>query len=234
MEHLKFKNFDIHTKKEDDAGNLIIEGYAAIFGNIDSYGDRIQKGAFEKTLIERKGRIPFCYQHDIWNPIGKPMEIKEDDKGLFVRAMISAAEDDIQTKIREEILKEMSIGYRTLNSTTAMQDGVPVNELTEVKLVEISIVTIAANPLATIESYKTEAEKKDFISGQFDRLIALIRNENINFEVERLKAMVIAGYTTKEQPQPEPEPQPVTKAEASEALLGKKEIFKNALNFRTN
>ena len=46
---LSFKNFTIGQVKEE-AGGMTIEGYGAIFGNIDSYGDVINKGAFTKTL----------------------------------------------------------------------------------------------------------------------------------------------------------------------------------------
>ena len=110
MKNLKFKNFDITETKADESGNLTISGYGAVFGNVDSYGDIIERGAFAKTLIERKDRIAFCYQHDIWNPIGKIESISEDEKGLKLTVKLSAAEEDIQTKVKEGILKEMSIG----------------------------------------------------------------------------------------------------------------------------
>ena len=105
-------------------------------------------------MIERKDRIAFCYQHDIWNPVGKIQSIDEDEYGLKLTVMLSAAEDDIQIKVKEGILKEMSIGYRTMNSKSEIRDGVEVNLLTEIKLIEVSLVTVAANPLAVIESMK--------------------------------------------------------------------------------
>ena len=106
---LQFKNFEIHETKKEDDGRLTITGYGAYFNNIDSYGDIIERGAFTKTLAERKGRIAFCYQHDIWNPIGKIEEIYEDEKGLKITVKISAAEEDIQTKVKEGILKDRSV-----------------------------------------------------------------------------------------------------------------------------
>lgn len=187
---LLFKNFTVGQVKEEN-GSMIIEGYGAIFGNIDSYGDVINNGAFTKTLMERKDRIAFAYQHDIWNPIGKIQEIYEDDKGLFVKVMVSASEGDIQTKIREGILKEMSIGYREINSQPGTQDGVDVNYISEVKLFEISLVTIAANPLAIITGMKSE-ERKSFVDTEFDRIIALERNQSMKFELMKLKSEIQA------------------------------------------
>lgn len=224
---LQFKNFEIlETKKEDD-GRLTITGYGAYFNNIDSYGDIILPGAFAKTLIDRKGRIAFCYQHDIWNPIGKIEEIYEDDKGLKVVVKLSAANEDIQTKVKEGILKEMSIGYRTINSRSEIQNGIEVNLLTEVKLIEISLVTVAANPLAVIETMKSETEKTDYIKSQFDRVLTIVKNEQINFEIQMLKSLVLGLPPVEKQPI-EAESQ-LSKDEILTALIGSKNEFINAL-----
>jgi len=187
--NIRFRNFEIKEHKEDDSGNLIIKGYGAVFGNIDSYGDVIEKGAFEKTLRERKGRIAFCYQHDIHNPIGKINKISEDEHGLPMEIMLSSSEQGIITKVKEGILNEMSIGYRTVNSKSEVRDGKEVELLTEIKLFEVSLVTVAANPLAVITDMKTE-EKKDYIDNEFDRVIALTRSDNLKFELMTLKALV--------------------------------------------
>lgn len=192
MKDLEFKSFEITEHKADEGGNLVITGYGAIFGNIDSYGDIIEKGAFALTLIERKDRIAFCYQHDTWNPIGKILEIYEDEKGLFLKVMISSADKDIQTKVKEGILKEMSIGYRTLDDQVEMRNGKEVRLLKKLTLYEVSLVTIAANPLAMIEGMKSE-EKQELLAKEFDRLLAIVRNENINFEIRKLKSLVLSG-----------------------------------------
>ena len=187
--NIQFKNFEIKEHKEDGSGNLIIKAYGAVFGNIDSYGDVIEKGAFAKTLIDRKGRIAFCYQHDIHNPIGKILDISEDDHGLPMEVMISKSEPEIITKIKEGILNELSIGYRTLNSKSEVRDGQNIELLTEIKLFEVSLVTVAANPLAVITEMKAE-EKKDYIEKEFDRVIALTRSDNLKFDLMTLKALV--------------------------------------------
>lgn len=205
MKKLEFKSFDITEHKADDSGNLIITGYGAFFGNLDSYKDIIAAGAFAETLAEKKDRIAFCYQHDIWNPIGKIQDIKEDDKGLWLKVMLSAAEDDIQTKVKEGILKEMSIGYRVVDSSEEMRNGDQVRILKKINLYEISLVTIAANPLAVIQSMKSD-ERKNYLEKEFDRVLAIVRNENINFEIQKLKSLVFSEIPTQEGAQEE-EPQ---------------------------
>jgi hypothetical protein len=191
MKKLEFKSFDITEHKADESGNLIITGYGAFFGNLDSYKDIISAGAFAETLAEKRDRIAFCYQHDIWNPIGKIQEIKEDDKGLWLKVMLSAAEEDIQTKVKEGILKEMSIGYLVIDSSEEMRNGEQVRILKKVNLYEISLVTIAANPLAVITGMKSD-EQKNYIEKEFDRVLAIVRNENINFEIMKLKSLVLS------------------------------------------
>ena len=225
MDNLKFKNFDITGHKADNDGNLIITGYGAVFGNVDSYGDIIEKGAFVKTLSERAGRIAFCYQHDIWNPIGKIESIDEDERGLKLTVKLSAAEKDIQTKVKEGILNEMSIGYRTMESKSEVRNGESVNLLTEIKLIEVSLVTVAANPLAVIESMKGE-ERIDYIKKEFDRVLSIVRNENINFEIQKLKSLVLEVAPQQE---PKKEEAAFSKDELITALVGGKNELLTAL-----
>lgn len=207
MKDLEFKSFDITKKESDDSGNLIISGYGAIFGNIDSYKDIISQGAFYDTLAEKKDRIAFCYQHDIWNPIGKILDIKEDQTGLWLKVMLSAAEDDIQTKVKEGILKEMSIGYRVTESQEEVRDSEPVRILKKISLYEISLVTLAANPLAVITGMKSE-EKVSYLEKEFNRLLAIVKNENINFELMKLKGSTLSVLAQlKTEPPKEDQPQ---------------------------
>lgn len=202
MKNLEFKSFDITEHKADESGNLIISGYGAVFGNMDSYKDIISAGAFLDTLAEKKERIAFCYQHDIWNPIGKILDIKEDQTGLWLKVMLSAAEEDIQTKVKEGILKEMSIGYRVVDSAVEMRNQEEVRILKKINLYEISLVTIAANPLAVVQSMKSD-ERKNYLEKEFDRVLAIVRNENINFEIQKLKSLVFSEIPTQEKAQEE-------------------------------
>lgn len=186
--NISFKNFEILEHKADDNGNLVITGLGAAFDNIDSYNDVIQKGAFAKTLVDRKGRIAFAYQHDLRQPIGKILDAKETDGGLWLEVMISASEKGIQTKVKEGILNEMSIGYVTINSRNETRGEVEVKILTEVKLYEVSLVTVAANPLAVVETMKSE-EKQDYLKDQFDRVILLSNDRALKHELRILKAL---------------------------------------------
>lgn len=207
MKKLFYGQGDIIEFKSEDDGRLTITGYAAYFNNIDSYKDVILPGAFSKTIEERSGRIAFCYQHDIFSPIAKIESLSEDAKGLFVTAKISASEEDIQTKIKEGIISEMSIGYSPVKSKNGNAMGYEdARLLEEIKLFEISLVTIAANPLAVITGMKSD-EQKSYLEKEFDRVIAIVRNENINFEIMKLKSLVLSIAPESQTPPKVEEPQ---------------------------
>lgn len=130
-------------------------GYAAVFGNEDDGGDIIEKGAFTKTLAEDFSRIKILVLHNnCWLPVGKPIELREDEKGLFIRGKISDTQQgrDVLTLMRDGVLTELSIGYDTI---VADLDADGIRHLKEVKLWEVSVVTWAMNEQATIEEVKS-------------------------------------------------------------------------------
>src|SRR5659263_220703 len=171
MKHeLKFKSFKIDQFGVDENNRLTISGWAATFNNKDSGGDVIMPGAFAKTLQDRKGRIAFCYMHEIDEPIAKILVLEEREKGLWVEAMISASEEDIQTKVAEKIIQEMSIGYSVVQYGPEKFMGDQTSYLQELKLYEISLVTIAMNEMAVIESMKSE-ERTNHVAESFERLL---------------------------------------------------------------
>ena len=75
--------------------------------------------------------------------------------------------------------------------------------ITEVKLYEISAVTLAANDEAKILEVKGESEKIDYYTKRFDNLIKFIRKGNITddlgylveYELEVLKSLIARDNT---------------------------------------
>lgn len=153
----EYKSFKFELESADESGEF--SGYAAVFGNKDSGGDIIEKGAFSKTIREDFDRIKILSQHtDCELPIGKPLELREDDKGLFIRGKISdtAKGRDIQTLMKDGVLNELSIGYDAVEFDYDSEQG--VRRLKEIKLWEVSIVTWAMNDHAKIDEVKSLVE----------------------------------------------------------------------------
>jgi len=156
-------NFEL---KDVDEKTGIVTGYASIFNNIDTDNDMIMPGAFTKTIQERgpessKPRIKHLWQHNSWDPIGIPVVLKEDDKGLYFETKFGNdqfSKDKLQQHI-DKIITELSIGYNTIKqeNVTDGNDNFQHRKLTEVKLWEYSSVTWGANSLTEVLSAKGES-----------------------------------------------------------------------------
>lgn len=152
------KAFSFELESADESTGEF-SGYAAVFGNRDSGNDVIEKGAFAKTIVEDFHRIKILALHnDCWLPVGKPIELREDDRGLFIRGKISDTSmgRDIRTLLKDGVLNELSIGYDAIEfDYDSKQD---TRHLKEIKLWEVSIVTWAMNDQAKIEEVKSLVE----------------------------------------------------------------------------
>lgn len=150
----------ISFKTQDfDEEEGIFSGYAAVYGNVDSGGDVIEPGAFTKTIAEGWERVKILALHnDCWLPIGRPLELREDSNGLFIKAKISDTSmgRDIKVLLRDGVLNELSIGYDPVVFDYESETG--IRHLREIKLWEVSVVTWAMNPEATISDYKNAEE----------------------------------------------------------------------------
>ena len=107
------KTLSFRTEEYDEESG-IFSGYAAVYGNIDSGGDIIEPGAFTKTIAEGWERVKILALHnDCWLPIGRPLELREDSNGLFIKAKISDTSmgRDIKVLLKDGVLTELSIGY---------------------------------------------------------------------------------------------------------------------------
>lgn len=158
----------------------IIKGYGSYFGNKDSDNDVIMKGAYKKTIAENGERVKYLYQHDMNQPIGKMTELYEDDKGLVFVAEIA------KTQLGKDVVELMKSGVITENSVGIMpiqkNNKGDYREITEVKLYEISAVTLAANDQAKILDVKGNVDVEK-LSKRYDNLSKLIRKGDISDEM---------------------------------------------------
>lgn len=140
-------------------GSLQFEGYASVFGGLDSYGDTVKAGAFKNTLTDRDRPIQLRWNHH--GPIiGKFTEYYEDEKGLYVKGELTKGHsiaEDTSALLRHGAISGLSIGYIVKDS---QQNGV-VRELKEIELVEISVVESPADNNAHISSVKSATKLKD-------------------------------------------------------------------------
>lgn len=132
------------------------EGYGSVFGNTDLGGDIVVPGAFAESLGEHKsnGTMPLMFwMHQADQVPGVWHDMAEDRKGLYVRGEIldTALGRDVRLLLEKNAVRGLSIGYRAVASDWR-EDGTRV--LKQVDVHEVSIVSMAMNPLARVEAVK--------------------------------------------------------------------------------
>lgn len=154
---LQYKRSGLEIKDLDTKQGIVM-GYGSAFGNIDYDGDKMRKGAFSKTIMERgpqgSDQIAMLWQHKYDQPIGKITMLREDDNGLYFEAKMSETQKgrDAMKYYEEGIIKEHSIGFRIIDAE--MEEDAQV--IKEVMLYEVSAVTWGANPNTPLVGMKAE------------------------------------------------------------------------------
>ena len=177
MGNIIFKQSPIGELLDADEYAGIVKGYGSYFGNKDSDNDIIMKGAYKKTIAENGKRVKYLYQHNMMQPIGKMKEMYEDDKGLVFVAEIA------KTQLGKDVVELMKSGVLTENSVGIMpiqkENKNGYREISEVKLYEISAVTLAANEEAKILDVKGNVDYNK-LSKRYDNLCKIIRKGEIS------------------------------------------------------
>jgi HK97 family phage prohead protease len=182
-----------------DAAEMTFSGYGAVFGNKDSYGDVIVKGAFRDTLREAKrtGNWPaMLMQHGGWGmgaddmmPVGIWTSMEEDDIGLKVEGKLA---DTVRGREAYGLLKMtprpaitgMSIGYYAKEFVLGTKPDEPRRTLKKVELVEVSLVTFPANDKARVSQVKSDLTIRDAEAALRD----------VGFSQSEAKAIVAGGF----------------------------------------
>ncbi len=193
----------VEVKADGDANSEegVFSGYGSTFGNLDLGGDIIKAGAFEKSLNDwgMKGEMPFLLAfHDMSRPIGDWLEMREDEKGLFVRGQLwvkgdRRIEDAVMAynMLRGTGQKTLSIGYRV--NDYEMQESVngSIRVIKEIDLVEVSVVPIPMNPQAKITAVKSLLDAEGSIASKRD-VERTLRDAGLSSR--QAKAFIAGGY----------------------------------------
>ena len=117
-------------------------GYAALFHRADRGGDTILPGAFARAAAP----VPLYWQHDPARPAGTVETLREDTRGLRVIGRI--------TRGRVAPGMGLSFGYRVRGKA-----GGTNRQLTDLDLIEVSLVRHPMQPHARVHAVETEKEK---------------------------------------------------------------------------
>lgn len=170
-ENLEYKQISLEIKQfgddTEDNSFHFFEGLASTFGNKDFGDDVVVKGAFIETL---KNIVPtILWQHDMRDPIGMPIELMENDEGLFVKARMPKEDSLVSGRVAPQMrvgsIKSMSIGFSV--DEFEIKDG--VRFIQKLTLWEISLVTLPMNDKARVTNFKAATSFKDLPLADRDR-----------------------------------------------------------------
>ncbi len=156
---LELKRASVALARVSEAG--VFEGYASVFGVVDTANDEVMRGAFTDTLQRRGPRgVKMLWQHQPFEPIGTWLSIAEDARGLKVVGRLDLAvarAREALALMRSGAVDGLSIGFRTERAATDQKSG--VRRLQRIDLWEISIVTFPALPQARIGALEQVSPK---------------------------------------------------------------------------
>lgn len=195
----------VNIKFKDDGlaeGEFI--GYASVFGNKDSYGDVVIKGAFDTTLAEweRSGlKIPVLWGHNMSDPdfnLGECLTAEEDTKGLRVHVKLDLECPKAASTYR--LLKagrvnQMSFSYKVIDGAYIQPEGENTSwrdayyELRELQLYEVSVVPIGANDQTEILAVKSLANA---LAAKAGRSLSSKNEDAIRSAVSQLEEATVA------------------------------------------
>ncbi len=136
------------------------EGYGSTFNNVDLVGDIVAPGAFKRSLAEHRaaGTMPLMFwMHRPDQVAGAWLSMREDAKGLYVKGVLAETQlgNEMRTLLAMKAVRGLSIGFYVRERMWEDdEEHGAVRVLKDVELVEVSIVSMAANPLADITGSK--------------------------------------------------------------------------------
>jgi len=134
---------------------LRFAGYAALFDKVDRGGDLIRPGAFRRAVSAGPRGVPLLWQHEPGRPIGRIESLAEDARGLRVIARFTPEAShaaEAAALLRDGAVGGLSFGYRVC----AKRDRPGGRELTDLDLIEVSLVTFPMQPGARVHAVHEE------------------------------------------------------------------------------
>lgn len=154
----------------------IVEGYASVWNVLDSHGDVVVKGAFQNSLNANKP-VVMLWAHSQSQPVGKWLDIREDEKGLHVRGQLNLKTQaglDAFEHLKAGDISAFSIGYMVNPNGSEIKNG--VNYLHDLELAEISLVSLPSNPQARVTNVKNLNSAKPHTLREFETMLRTAGN----------------------------------------------------------
>lgn len=157
---------------DDSIESINIEGYANCT-SVDRSGDVIPMTAWSKALENYLKNPIILAHHDHEEPIGRMVDHRVDEKGLWIKARISAAAEDTFNLVKDGVLTAFSVGFVIKD---AIYDSITdLFIIKDLELLEISVVSVPCNQDSTFSLSKSFDTAEDYgkFKSQFE-----VKNES--------------------------------------------------------
>ena len=140
---------------------IVVTGYASTT-DVDRQGDVVPAEVWKSGMTNYlKNPIILAY-HDHSKPIGRMVEHRVDNRGLWIKARISNAATDIFNLVKDEILTAFSIGFRVKDAE--YDAATELFTIKQLELHEISVVSVPANQNTLFSLSKSFADPGEYES----------------------------------------------------------------------
>lgn len=144
----------------------------SVFGNKDSYGDKVMPGAFADDLAAWAAKgdpIPVFWSHQMSDPemcIGEVLEASETSVGLEVLAQLDLDDEARKAKQAYRLLKgrrvtQFSFAYDVIEGAWVETEDDWWYELRRLKIFEVGPTPIGANQETELLAVKSAAERAE-------------------------------------------------------------------------
>ena len=149
---------DVELSVDGQSGTF--RGYASKFNGIDSYGDTILPGAYDK-VVAAGGTVPVFFNHDSFDlPIGKYTKLSANSQGLYVEGVLTLdipRARDVYNALKAGTVSGLSVGIGIAEDDWEPNAETGGKTIKNVSLLrEISICTFPADDRARVSLVKAE------------------------------------------------------------------------------
>lgn len=146
---LEGKAAEQQTVTELENGDLLIEGYAAVFAGLDRENENFTTAAFDRGIedFKARGTKPLCYHHKKDIVLGEVLDLeKEESKGVKMRARVDKQEPsspwyNYYNGIKKGSIRGLSVGG--FFKRVATPEGLRIGDT---DITEISVTPVPCHP----------------------------------------------------------------------------------------